>query len=229
MDYHHFKSVINHYLSRHAGGDKRPVYYDIDEYCPALHQLEQAYPAIREEVETLLQQERNLPEYHSVNPPARDISATTEGRWNVFLFELLGHKLKENRLRCPQTVRALDRIPDKVQAFLSILEPSKSIPRHEGPYLGYLRYHLAIKVPRENPPRFVVAEQPYVWREGEGVLFDDFWPHEVINHSSESRVVLIVDIYRPLPFLANLVNHALMKTVAAPTYGRSVAKRARNH
>lgn len=229
MDYREFKATVNQYLSRQVGGDARPVYYDIDQYGPELHRLEQAFPVIRTEVEALLARHTRLPEYHWVNPPAQTISGTTEGRWNVFLLELLGHKLKENRALCPETVRILDRIPHKIQAFLSILEPGKSIPRHQGPYLGYLRYHLALKVPRDDPPSIVVADQPYVWKEGEGVLFDDFWPHEVINRSREPRIVLIVDIYRPLPLLANLVNHTLMKLIAAPTYGRSVAKRVREY
>ncbi|WP_198962718.1 aspartyl/asparaginyl beta-hydroxylase domain-containing protein [Mangrovitalea sediminis] len=227
MDYHRFKSAVNRYLARHIGGDSRPVYYDIDQYCPALHHLEAAYPAIRTEVETLLSEHLDMPEYHVVNPPAKEISSTTAGRWNVFMLELLGYKLEDNLARCPETARVLERIPGKVQAFFSILEPGKSVPRHEGPYLGYLRYHLGIKVPRENPPSIVVADQPYVWKEGEGVLFDDFWPHEVINHSSEPRVVLIVDIYRPLPVLPNLVNHALLRTIAAPTYGKSVIRKAK--
>ena len=43
-------------------------------------------------------------------------------------------------------------IPNLFQAFFSILEPGKSIPAHEGPYCGYLRYHLGLIVPEESPP-----------------------------------------------------------------------------
>ena len=47
MDYHGFKSAVNRYLLRYAGWDRRPVFYDIDKICPALRELERAYPAIR--------------------------------------------------------------------------------------------------------------------------------------------------------------------------------------
>jgi aspartyl/asparaginyl beta-hydroxylase (cupin superfamily) len=37
------------------------------------------------------------------------------------------------------------------QAFFSILDGGKSIPRHAAPYRGYLRYHLGLKVPKLLP------------------------------------------------------------------------------
>jgi aspartate beta-hydroxylase/beta-hydroxylase len=67
-----------------------------------------------------------------------------------------------------------------------------------------------------------VAGRGYVWKEGEGVLFDDSWPHEVINRSREPRVVLIVDVPRPLPLVPRLVNGAVLWGFAAPAYAKSV-------
>ena len=87
-----------------------------------------------------------------------------------------------------------------------MLEPGKSIPAHHGPYRGYLRYHLGIKVPKESPPSIRLKDQIYHWEEKESVLFDDTWDHEVINKSNQERVVLIIDLLRPLPFLPNQIN-----------------------
>src|SRR4029453_17045489 len=98
------------------------------------------------------------------------------------------------------------RVPNLIQAFFSILEPGKSIPEHEGPYRGYLRYHLGLRVPKDDPPKLVVNGRDYVWKEGEAVLFADSWPHSVVNHSAEIRAVLIVDIRRPLPAIPDRVN-----------------------
>ncbi|MGH8274022.1 MAG: aspartyl/asparaginyl beta-hydroxylase domain-containing protein [Gammaproteobacteria bacterium] len=225
-DYHTYKSALNNYLMRPSGGDRRPVFWDTDAVCPQLHELEKAYPKIRAEVDALLAERTQMPTYHEVNKPATEIASTTEGRWNVFMLELLGHRLEKNLARCPETARALERVPGRLQAFFSVLEAGKSVPLHEGPYLGYLRYHLGIRVPAEDPPLIRVAGQPYVWKEGEGVVFDDSWPHEVENHCSEPRVVLIVDMPRPLPFMPNLVNRFILRGLAAPTYGRAVIKKA---
>lgn len=225
IDYHPFKDAVNRYLARPAGGDRRPVFWNIDEVCPQLRALEAAYPKIRAEVEALLSEQEAMPAYHEINAQSTEIAATTTGRWNVFMLELLGYRAERNLARCPETARALEQVPGRLQAMFSVLDPGKSVPKHEGPYLGYLRYHLAIRVPRDNPPEIRVADQPYVWKEGEGVVFDDSWPHEVINHASEPRVVLIVDIPRPLPRIPALVNRAILQGAAGPLYGRKVIQR----
>ena len=226
MDYHGFKNAVNQFLLRYVGRDQRPVYFDIDTVCPALHGLEEAYPKIRAELDALFERRVEMPCYHEVNPPSTEISATTEGNWKVFMLELLGRRLERNRARCPETCAALARVPGILQAFFSVLEPGKSVPLHDGPYVGYLRYHLGVRVPKERPPAIRVAGQGYVWKEGEGVMFDDSWPHEVINHSSEPRVVLIVDVPRPLPPVARLVNNFVLWGLMAPFYGNAVIKKA---
>jgi aspartate beta-hydroxylase/beta-hydroxylase len=222
MDYHGFKSAVNGFLLRYVGGNKRPVFFDIDAICPQLRELERAYPQIRKELDALMADRVAMPNYHEVNRPATEISSTTQGNWKVFMLELLGHKPEQNRVRCPATVAAVDKVPGVLQAFFSVLDPGKSIPLHDGPYIGYLRYHLGLRVPKDEPPSIVVAGQPYTWKEGEGVMFDDSWPHEVINHSREPRVVLIVDVPRPMPLLPNLVNKGLLWGIAAPLYGKKV-------
>ena len=88
------------------------------------------------------------------------------------MLEILGHRLDSNRALCPETSRLLERVPNLIQAFISILEPGKSVPEHEGPYRGYLRYHLGLRIPKENPPKLVINGQDYIWKEGEAVMFD---------------------------------------------------------
>src|SRR5690625_4080433 len=105
-DYHRYKDVVNRYLARKAGGDKRPVFFDVDATCPEFRKLEQSWPDIRAEVNALLAERVEMPRYHEVNTPAADISGTTQGRWNVFLLELLGHKPEGNRARCPKPCAA---------------------------------------------------------------------------------------------------------------------------
>ncbi|NCT82085.1 MAG: aspartyl/asparaginyl beta-hydroxylase domain-containing protein [Comamonadaceae bacterium] len=226
MDYHAPKRAVNKLLLHYAGRDRRPVFFDIDAVCPPLRGLEQAFPQIQAECDALLAGRVNMPRYHDINRPATEISATTPGDWKVYMLELLGHKPAANRARCPATCAALARVPGVLQAFFSVLDPGKSIPEHDGPYLGYLRYHLGIRVPRQNPPYLRVAGQAYTWREGEAVLFDDSWPHAVFNQASEPRVVLIVDLPRPLPLLPRLVNDLVLWGLAAPLYGAKVMRKA---
>jgi aspartate beta-hydroxylase len=226
LDYHIFKDVANAYFDRYTGGPGRPTFFDVPETAPGLAAVTAAYPAIRAEFDRLPVGPEALPQYHEVDPGEAKISSTTPKRWTVFMLEILGHRLEANRALCPQTCRVLDRVPNLIQAFFSILEPGKSIPEHEGPYRGYLRYHLALRVPKDNPPKLVVNGQAYVWKEGEAVLFDDSWPHSVVNDSAETRAVLIVDIRRPLPTAPDLFNRFLTDVAARHTYGRKVARMA---
>jgi len=194
------------FLYKCAGGENRPVFYDVDKIAPALRDLERNYPVIRAELVQVLQSNRNLPTYHELDPSQRGISAGGTKKWKVFLLYAMGAKPAANRALCPQTSALLDKIPDLFEAFFSILEPGKSVPAHNNNYYGMLRYHLGIVVPKENPPSIRVKDQIYTWKEGEGVLFDDCWEHEVYNQSNGERVVLLVDVLRPLPLPAHMLN-----------------------
>lgn len=226
LDYHIFKSAVNAYFDRYTGGAARPTFFDIRATCPELDAITAAYPTIKAEFDRLPISPEALPQYHEIDPGETKISNTTPKRWTVFMLEILGHRLEANRALCPETSRLLDRVPNLIQAFISILEPGKSVPEHEGPYRGYLRYHLGLRVPKHNPPKLVVNGQDYVWKEGEAVMFDDSWPHAVINDSSETRAVLIVDIRRPLPAIPDRINRFVTDVAARHTYGRKVARTA---
>ena len=225
IDYHIFKSLLNRLIARHVGGNQRPTFFEIETFYPALQQITQNFPTIQKEYQRVMQVVNDIPSYHDVDPGEADISNTTKNKWSVFMLYLMGYKPEKNRALCPETCRLIAGIPNMMQAFFSILEPGKSIPRHEGPYLGYLRYHLGLQVPKENPPCIWVNDQKYIWQEGKAVLFDDSWPHQVDNDSTEFRAVLIIDVLRPLPFFPRMINKFMSNVVAKYFYGRKVMRR----
>jgi aspartyl/asparaginyl beta-hydroxylase (cupin superfamily) len=207
----------------------RPVFHDIDRVCPELRSLDQHYQSIKAEFDLLKGHLPAIPAYHEVDRYQERIAKSSVGgsNWRVFFFEAMGRKIRVNRTLCPNTAALIDRIPRVFQACFSILEPKKSVPEHCGLYNGYLRYHLGIEVPRASPPSIRIKDQDYTWREGESVLFDDTWPHEVENNCSEVRVVLLVDILRPMSGVARLVNR-VMAMVARFTYAYVVSRKAQS-
>ena len=221
-----FKKALNNYLSPYVDGNKRPTFFAIQQICPELELITENFAMIQAELENVLKLRENIPLYHQIDPGEKNISNTTPSKWKVFVLYLMGYKPAANCELCPQTCQLLKKIPNLMQAFFSILEPGKSVPIHEGPYLGYLRYHLGLKIPAHNPPSIVVNGQRYYWKTGEAVMFDDSWPHQVDNTSTEMRVVLIIDILRPLPLFPRLINKFATNVLAKYTYGRSVVKRA---
>jgi aspartyl/asparaginyl beta-hydroxylase (cupin superfamily) len=226
IDYEKLLVPLNKLYDLHTGGSRRPVFHDIATTRPELLELDRNFHAIREELLGILPAKRLLPRYHELDQMQTYISATVDRDkdWKIYPLNIVGIKPPAMCARCPRTMTLLERIPSVFQAFFSILEGGKSIPPHNGPYRGYLRYHLALIVPDVDPPSIRLKDQFYTWKEGESILFDDSWNHEVINKSPGDRVVLIVDIRRPLPLPLDVVNrmaHGVMKAV----YGRPVARK----
>jgi aspartate beta-hydroxylase/beta-hydroxylase len=196
---------------RAVGGDRRPVFFDVERTHPELRAIDANYDAIRMELLAILPSKDSFPRYHEVDPNQVDISAPGRGSWRTFFVRLFGsgNRLPTCKL-CPRTTEIVDRVPHLLQAFFSILDPGKSVPAHDGPHHYYLRYHTAFVVPRENPPKIRIKDQVYCWKERESVLFDDSWNHEVYNQSDSVRVVLITDFIRPKPwYLCALTHFAL--------------------
>jgi aspartate beta-hydroxylase len=106
-----------------------------------------------------------------------------------------------NTARCPITLKALQQVPlCAVQgrtptALFSLLRPGTHIPPHHGFLNTRLICHLPLVVPPECALR--VGNETRAWREGELVIFDDTMEHEAWNRSSQLRVVLLFDIWRP--------------------------------
>ena len=55
-----------------------------------------------------------------------------------------------------------------------------------------------------------MADTEYRWREGEGVLWDDTYEHEVWNRSDGWRIVFLLDVVRPNMPLVPRVLHKLI-------------------
>jgi aspartyl/asparaginyl beta-hydroxylase (cupin superfamily) len=223
IDYEWLLVPFNKFYDLHIGGSRRPVFFDIGSTCPDLLELERNYRVIREELLDILPEKRAIPRYHELDRMQYNISARVDPDkdWKVYPLNIMGAKPAGYCARCPKTMALLEKIPGLFEAFFSILEGGKSIPHHEGPYRGYLRYHLGLVVPEHNPPSFRLKDQVYTWKEGEGVLFDDSWDHEVYNQCDADRVILIVDIRRPMPQPFDAVNRLVQRIMKA-LYGSHI-------
>ena len=78
-----------------------------------------------------------------------------------------------------------------------------------------LRYHLGLKVPGGGDEcRIRVGEEYATWEEGESLMFDDTHPHEVWNETDRRRVVLFMDVVRPLPEPLDTLNRLFLKLLS---------------
>lgn len=228
--FYNFSRIGNPFYDLFTGGSRRPVFFDIDRTLPALRAIDAAYDVIREELERLLPQQDRMPRYHELDNDLLYSSGRfhRDKRWSVFMLYCFGAWPEESRRLCPKTCAALEKVPYMNQAFFSILDPGKAIPAHTGPSRAYLRYHLGLRVPQHNPPKIRVKDELYTWKEGESVLFDDSWEHEIYNESDGVRAVLIVDVMRPFiapVFWCNLA----FRRLGAWFYGRRIVAQAEKY
>ena len=56
----------------------------------------------------------------------------------------------------------------------------------------------------------VVRGRRYYWHEGEGVVFDDTYLHDAANESDDVRVVLWLDLLKPLPWYLTLASRLFL-------------------
>lgn len=202
-----FRGTLLRFLSRQSTIPDQPV-LDNDLF-PWAQELQAQWPAIREELDQLMAQRDRLPNFQEISPDQYRISP--DAQWKTFLFYGFGERIDFGCSMCPRTAEALDRIPNLSTAFFSILAPGKHVPRHRGVTKGLVRAHLGLRVPSEPDDCLMqVGDHNCIWREGELFFFDDTYPHEVWNNTSESRAVLLIDVERPMRLPGRLVSRAML-------------------
>lgn len=162
----------------------------------------------------------NLPEMAFIDPVQRGISNGTG--WQALFFRAYGGNMPQNVHLAPRTAALLGAraCSAVVMARFSVLLPGVSVPPHVGPLQIVGRYQLGLVVPEPSKVylRFTgAAEQSlsgYHWHEGEGLLWDDKYEHEVVNTGSRTRIILMVDFEREdAPRRARLIFHLLLWVV----------------
>ena len=182
------------------------------ERFPWVKRVEDNWTVIREELERVLEDHAALPNFQEISKD--QVGITDDDRWKTFFLYGYGFKAKLTTEMCPRTAGLMEQIPGMKTAMFSILSPRKHILDHRGPYKGVLRYHLGLIVPREAEAcRIRVGDDVRHWEEGKSLIFDDTFNHEVWNDTEETRVVLFVDVLRPLPAPESTINKLIVKAI----------------
>lgn len=158
--------------------------------------LRENWHAIRREAIAAALERRPAPSLASISPDHRAIAPIN--KWRSFFLWGYGYHVRENLDRCPVTTRVVAQIPGLNSAFFSILAPGTHIPAHRGVTKGLITCHLGLIIPRDGDVRMRVADRVVRWSEGETLVFDDTYDHEVWNDTSGTRVVLLIQVRRPL-------------------------------
>ena len=175
-------------------------------------ELESNWLEVRKELDHILENPEKIPNFQDISKDQTNL--TKDEHWKSFFLFGYGYKFDSNCDLCPQTTKLLESIPGMFTAFFSILSPGKHIPRHRGPYKGLLRGHLGLIVPESRQDCWIqVGEETATWEEGKSMVFDDTYKHQVQNNTGETRVVLFIDVIRPLRFPGSLVNKLVLQLI----------------
>jgi len=176
-------------------------------------ELEANWLAMRRELDQVLAHQGSLPLIQDISKD--QISISKDEDWKTFFLYGFGYKSEKNCALCPETTRLIEQVPGMMTAFFSILAPGKHIPEHRGPFKGIIRYHIGLKVPEPKELcRIRVDNETHNWEEGKSLIFDDSYYHEVWNDTNGTRVVLFMDVIRPLPFPLSLINRTIIKIIS---------------
>ena len=205
-------------------GIRTPEFLDKDKYFPNNYLFEniENFTILKKEVIDILSKTNNGDTlvmtgdtYNGENKYIGSNKIIDNGKvkaWRLINIKVGNEYTKDAYKHFPFLVKLLKNLPEVCSCAISILQEGVHIPIHVGYYKGIMRYMMPLIVPKDRKNVFlVVNEKKYNWTEGVGVLWDDNFPHKVYNNTKEIRVVIYMDIIRPLPGLLNNFNKYILK------------------
>ena len=212
-----FLRAADRFLARHSLAPTTPFLPAGD--FPQAHTLEADWEAIREELDGVLGRPEDIPTFHEMSPDQVRISHGDN--WKTYVFFVFGKRIDANCRACPRTAEILGGLPGLQNAWFSILAPGYHIPPHRGPTKAVVRCHLGLKVPAAAEQCWIrVGDEVRHWQPGKCLCFDDTFEHEVRNDTPEARVVLFLDLDRPLGRMAGHCRDGLLSLLRASAYVR---------
>lgn len=191
---------------------------DAAHHFPDANRFVANWQAIRAEALEVARNLSHIPRFHDIMREQADISANDARDWRMYIMQAYGVRFARNLARCPTLAALVAQSPDVLTASFSFLAPGKHIPPHRGPFRGILRGYLVLSMPLGDDGRpaatLTVDGHAHRLRDGEFLLWDDTFEHEVRNASDDVRIVLLLDIRRRnMPGDLRLLSNAVIALV----------------
>jgi beta-hydroxylase len=215
------RPLVDRAIARYSRVGDPPVFDP--SLFPFTRAFEEEWKRIRAEAEAVLARGERLPRVDEISPDHARI-ADGDG-WRSYFLVGYGERRQRACRRCPETTALLDTVPNLESAFFSIMDPGQRLIAHRGPTKAILTWHLPLAVPRDGERcRIRIADRWYSWREGESLIFDDTYRHEVHNDTDEPRILLLIHIRRPVRFPGSLVSGAFLGAIKLSPFVRDARR-----
>lgn len=144
--------------------------------------------------------------------------------WTRFYLKWYGATLTSAQKLCPETTRLVESLPSIKGAMFASLPPGARLVKHRDPFAGSLRYHMGLSTPNDDACFIEVDGTRYSWRDGQAVMFDETYIHYARNDTDQNRVILFLDIRRPVWFAPiDWLNSAFSNVVMAASATKNMA------
>jgi aspartate beta-hydroxylase len=177
-----------------------PAVLDAATNFPSCERFAGAWRQFQEEALRLQDDLSAIPRFHELMPAQAAISALDARDWRLFVIKAYGVNVSSNARRCPALAAAVASAPEVLSAALSFLAPGKHVPEHRGPFRGVIRYYLGLCVPPAADglagTTLTIDGIEHRLGDGQWVLWDDTFAHEVRNQSEGVRIALLLDVRR---------------------------------
>jgi len=199
--------------------EKASAYISVEKF-PELKVLQDNWQIIRDEAISL-----NNEAHIKASADLDDLGFNSFFRtgWKRFYLKWYGANLKSAEQLCPKTLQLLNQLPSVKGAMFTMLPPGSRLGKHRDPYAGSLRYHLGLVTPNSDDCYISVDGQNYSWRDGEAVMFDETYIHHAENKTDQNRIILFLDVKRPVNFfLVDFINEIFSRVVVAASATKNI-------
>lgn len=119
-----------------------------------------------------------------------------EGNWKTLVLKERYTYTDIAKTHFPKTIEWLEKCEqDFLLVKFSAVDPGTHIRPHTGPSNERLRSHFTLT--HTGGARLRVGQEWRTWEEGQAMIFDSSWEHEVVHEGTDRRIVLILDIWHP--------------------------------
>ncbi|MFT7267004.1 MAG: beta-hydroxylase [Porticoccus sp.] len=193
---------------------KKSVYIDVNHF-PELKVLKDNWKVIRDEA-VRLNDDTQIKS--SEEKDDLGFNSFFKTGWKRFYLKWYGASLHSANRLCPKTVDLINSIPSIKGAMFAMLPPGARLVKHRDPYAGSFRYHLGLITPNSEDCFIFVDGKKYYWKDGEAVMFDETFIHYAENKTDTNRIVLFLDVKRPVSFfLVDWINELFSRIFMAAT------------
>ncbi|MDT8281045.1 MAG: aspartyl/asparaginyl beta-hydroxylase domain-containing protein, partial [Erythrobacter sp.] len=217
------RDPVNAWFAHQSLIDTGPMVNPAD--LAGLEALQRDWRGIRDELQSLLAGGEDIPSFGRISPDHRRIASGPQ--WKSFFFYGYGYRARENCAKCPHTSALLEQVPGLVVAFFSILDGDAQIPPHRGLTKAWINCHLGLVVPTAaagSACEIEVDGRISRWREGEWMVFDETYRHRVWNTTGSRRVVLMLQVERPMRWPGRIAAAALRWIISRTSFVKDVRR-----